>query len=315
MKSYSALGQIALGSSLRILADSITNDVSSIYQSYGVDIDPKWFPVFYVLASNNQESIVNIAREIGHSHASVSKIVKEMKADGLIDTFRSQTDSRITLLSLSKSGKVMVPSLIKQCDAINKVLDNLFNETGIDLWQAVKTTERHIKYRTLSDRVNKLIKGGKPNILKVVDYAPKYYDAFKSLNEQWITTYWEMEPSDYKSLENPEQNILEKGGVILIALYQDKPVGTCALIKINDEHYELAKMTVSPEVRGKHIGEKIGQATLERAKLIGAKRVYLESNSTLKPAINLYKKLGFVEVEKQPSSYQRCNIQMEKILG
>ncbi|WP_086934630.1 bifunctional helix-turn-helix transcriptional regulator/GNAT family N-acetyltransferase [Agarilytica rhodophyticola] len=314
MKSYSELGQIALGSGLRILADTITQDVSAIYRSFNVDIDPKWFPVFYVLASSDSESIVNIAKEIGHSHASVSKIVKEMKTAGLINTIKSDKDSRVSMLSLSAKGKSMVPSLCRQCEAIDKVLSDLFNETGIDLWQAIKTTGRHIKYRRLSDRVEDLIQGRKAEEIQIVDYAPQYHHAFKSLNEAWITQHWEMELSDYKSLENPEQNILQKGGAILIGLYQGKPIASCALIKMDNECFELAKMAVAADLRGKRIGEKIGLATLQRAKLMGAKRVYLESNSTLTPAISLYKKLGFVAVDKQASPYQRCDIQMERII-
>ena len=44
---------------------------------------------------------------------------------------------------------------------------------------------------------------------------------------------------------------------------------------------------------------------------IGATRVYLESNTILEPAINLYRKLGFKSVEGGASPYGRCNIQME----
>ena len=55
----------------------------------------------------------------------------------------------------------------------------------------------------------------------------------------------------------------------------------------------------------------IGQATIEKAKEIGAKKVYLETNSVLKPAISLYYKLGFKDVEGYDSPYNRCNVQME----
>ncbi|MEJ2075451.1 MAG: hypothetical protein P8X79_18545 [Reinekea sp.] len=37
----------------------------------------------------------------------------------------------------------------------------------------------------------------------------------------------------------------------------------------------------------------------------------LESNRKLKPAINLYRKLNFKPVAKQPSPYPHCDVQME----
>ena len=58
----------------------------------------------------------------------------------------------------------------------------------------------------------------------------------------------------------------------------------------------------------------LGEAIIKRAKELGVKRVYLESNTILTPAINLYRKLGFTEFAGETSPYQRCNIQMELFL-
>ncbi|WP_462254240.1 GNAT family N-acetyltransferase [Ekhidna sp.] len=146
---------------------------------------------------------------------------------------------------------------------------------------------------------------------EIVNYEPKYASAFKELNEAWITKYFEMEDSDRKMLDDPQGYIIDKGGAILIALLDKKPVGTCALIKMKDNVYELAKMAVSPEAQGNQIGYKIGLATIEKAKELKAKKVYLETNSILKPAISLYYKLGFKDVEGYDSPYNRCNVQME----
>jgi ribosomal protein S18 acetylase RimI-like enzyme len=123
-----------------------------------------------------------------------------------------------------------------------------------------------------------------------------------------------MEAADYKALDNPETYILDKGGHILIALYNDEPVGVCALIKTHDDpemDYELAKMAVSPKAQGKRIGWIMGQAAIEKAKNLGAKALFLESNTILTPAISLYYKLGFKKIETRPSPYERSNIQMK----
>jgi len=74
--------------------------------------------------------------------------------------------------------------------------------------------------------------------------------------------------------------------------------------------FELAKMAVSDTAKGKGIGELLGQASIKKAKALGAKKLYLESNTILKPAIHLYHKLGFKKVTGIPSPYERCNIQM-----
>ncbi|RYZ22655.1 MAG: GNAT family N-acetyltransferase, partial [Chitinophagaceae bacterium] len=167
--------------------------------------------------------------------------------------------------------------------------------------------------KSLLRRVQEQRKKRESEQVQIVDFKPQYHQAFKDLNEEWITTYFKMEEADYKALDNAEGYILNGGGHILVALYNNEPVGVCALIKMNDPDYdyELAKMAVSPKVQGRNIGYLLGQAAIAKAKEVGAKKIYLESNTILKPAINLYHKLGFSKVVGRETPYERCNIQME----
>jgi GNAT superfamily N-acetyltransferase len=149
--------------------------------------------------------------------------------------------------------------------------------------------------------------------IKLVSYTSEYKKAFKELNEWWISKYFKMEAMDYHYLEHPEEKILHPGGYIVVALLNEKPVGVCALVKIKNGQfdYELAKMGVSPNAQGHGIGFLLGKAIIEKARQLGAKNIYLESNTILQPAINLYKKLGFTEISGIHTPYTRCNIQME----
>ncbi len=148
--------------------------------------------------------------------------------------------------------------------------------------------------------------------IEIVDYDSAYKEVFRDLNVEWISTYFKMEASDYKALDNADSYILQNGGHILVALLNKEPVGVCALIKMNDPIYdfELAKMAVAPKAQGKKIGWLIGEAIKDKARSIGAKTLYLERNTKLAPAINLYRKLGFMEVFGRDTPYERCNIQM-----
>jgi len=151
--------------------------------------------------------------------------------------------------------------------------------------------------------------------LNIIDFKPEHAGDFKRMNIAWITQHWELEPEDVKALDNPDEYILRTGGAILIALYNNNTVGSTALIPYDKTTLELAKMTVTPDVRGKGFGFMLGIAALERAKKMGAHRVYLESNSILAPALSLYQKLGFTDVQdtRKPSPYDRCDVCMEKI--
>ncbi len=181
---------------------------------------------------------------------------------------------------------------------------------------SIRRWEFLLDQKSLLQRVIKQRKLRESNSVTLVDYDPGYGSAFRELNVEWISTYFKMEEADYKSLDNPQGYILAKGGHILVALYHGEPVGVCALIKMDhpDFDYELAKMAVSPKAQGKNIGFLLGRFVLEKARSLGARKVFLESNTLLKPAINLYHKLGFQKITGYPSPYERSNIQMAVIL-
>lgn len=151
------------------------------------------------------------------------------------------------------------------------------------------------------------------NEVKIVAYQPEYKEAFKALNEEWIKTFFVMEPSDYKLLDNPEEQIINKGGHIAFVLLNGEVVGTCALVKAQEEPltFELSKMAVSPKAQGKKIGYLLGNALVEKAKALKAEKVFLETNSILVPAIKLYEKLGFKHTAITNPGYDRVDVQME----
>ncbi|WP_158796684.1 bifunctional helix-turn-helix transcriptional regulator/GNAT family N-acetyltransferase [Pedobacter sp. L105] len=313
MDFFDQVGKIAIGSRLRMLTEKITEDAANIYQFYGIGLQPKWFPVFYVLSQGEEKTITAIAKEIGHSHPSVSKIISEMSKHGFVKEKKDKTDGRRNMVSLSKKGNEVTVKIQDQYIDLGSAMDQIAEQTTNNLWEAIKEWEFVLEQKSLLLRVKEQRKKRESENVNTVAYQPKYQDAFKALNEEWISAYFKMEETDYKALDNPEGYILKNGGYILVALYHNEPVGVCALVKMNDPDYdfELAKMAVSPKAQGKNIGWLLGQAIIQQAKQAGATKLYLESNTILKPAINLYHKLGFKKIAGRATPYERCNIQME----
>lgn len=314
---FTNIGKLALGSRLRMLTAKITQDAKKIYQLYDIDLEPKWFPVFYILSRKAEKTISEVATEIGHSQPSVSKIIREMSRKGLVLEKRASNDGRRNVIKLSKKGIVLTEKIKDQYTDVINAVERISEQTRNDLWKAIEEWEFLLQQKSLLQRVKEIRKQREVGMVKIVPYQRKYHEAFAALNKEWISTYFKMEESDHKALNNPKGYILDKGGYILVALYNNEPVGVCALIKMDDPayDYELAKMAVSPKVQGKNIGWLLGQAIVEKAKDLNASTIYLESNTILKPAINLYHKLGFQKISGQASPYERCNIQMALTLN
>lgn len=313
MELFEKTGKMALGSRLRLFTARVTEDAARVYELYRIDFVPKWFPVFFVLAEGQEKTITEIANEIGHSQPSVTKIIKEMTDSGLVKENQKSPDKRRNVVALTKKGKEIAERLKVQCADVDAAVESVINEARHNLWEALAEWEYLLDQKSLLQRVQEQRKLRESKDVSIVLYEKKYSNAFKALNEEWITTYFELEDADRKALDNPKSYILDKGGKIFVALYKGEPVGVCALIKMDDPdyQYELAKMAVSPAMQGKHVGWLLGQAVVDEAKKLGASKIYLESNTSLKPAINLYHKLGFKKVVGRATPYARCNIQME----
>ena len=311
MDFYSEVGKVALGSRLRRLSEGLTEDGAKIYALYDVALEPKWFPVIYVLMQRGGAAVTEIAQTIGQSHPSVSQMVKEMSRRGLVVTAKDSQDARVNVVSLSDVGKQLVPNLEKQCADVTQAVEDLLAEAQHDLWNAIAEVEFLLEQTSFFERVRAVHKLREQQTVEIVDYQPTFHDDFKRLNYAWIEQYFQIEAADRQSLEHPDDKILNTGGHIYMALQDGDVVGTCALIRLDAETYELVKMAVAETARGKGIGFRLGQAAIAKARELGAKTLFLESNTVLEPAIRLYQKLGFRKVVGQPSPYERCNIQME----
>lgn len=146
----------------------------------------------------------------------------------------------------------------------------------------------------------------------IVTFDDRYAKDFADLNYQWIAESYGVEEHDHDQLDNPREAIIETGGEIFFAIAGDKVAGTVAMIRMDGNDFELAKMAVHPDFRGRKIGDLLMDACVEFAKESDAKSIILESNTKQAAAISLYRKHGFVEIPLDPNShFARANIRMQ----
>jgi GNAT superfamily N-acetyltransferase len=149
-------------------------------------------------------------------------------------------------------------------------------------------------------------------------FQPGDAAAFRRLNEEWITRFFRIEPAEQPILADPQATILDLGGRIFFATAHERCVGCCALIPFKDKEFELAKMAVEPSYQGAGIGRRLLHAAIEEGRNAGARRLYLETNHVLTPAIRLYASMGFTRIDADrivPSPYARADVYMELILA
>ena len=148
--------------------------------------------------------------------------------------------------------------------------------------------------------------------VEIIPFSIELKEPIKTLNLEWLEKYFKVELKDEKVLSDPQGEIIDKGGMIFYAQYNNKIVGTASLLKIDELTLELSKMAVSDGNQGLGIGRKLIEHCLNVAKEKGIQKLILYSNRKLLPAIHLYESYGFTEIPIEEGVYERADIKMEK---
>ncbi|HVX26798.1 MAG TPA: GNAT family N-acetyltransferase [Parafilimonas sp.] len=148
----------------------------------------------------------------------------------------------------------------------------------------------------------------------IIDYEDRYQEDFRRLNLEWLERFNLVESHDLEVLNHPRDNVIDSGGFIFLLKDNNKVIGSAGILKVNHEEFELIKMYVSPEYRGKKYGEMLLHHCIAKAKQINASKIILYSNSKLQTAIRMYEKFGFKHVAPINTPFETADIKMEMVL-
>jgi len=148
--------------------------------------------------------------------------------------------------------------------------------------------------------------------IEIISYTPALKEHIKKLNLEWLIKYFRVEEKDERILSNPQEEIIDKGGMIFYVKQNDEIIGTVSLIKVDDTTFELSKMAVTEKAKGLGIGNKMIIHCISVAEENNIQKLILYSNTSLLSAIHLYKKFGFAETYLEEGLYERANIKMER---
>jgi len=197
----------------------------------------------------------------------------------------------------------------------------LYLDTKDDLYEAIAFYERHGYARCARYNDNPqatiFMRKQLPPPVTVRSFQPGDEEAFRTLNEAWISKYFHLEDKDRQTLHDPHRYVLSPGGQIFIALRDGEQIGCCALCVREDGSLELSKMAVAEQERGQGIGRQLMEHAIAYARAHRIPRLYLETNHSLANAIHLYESVGFryIPPERiQPSPFARANVYMELFL-
>jgi ribosomal protein S18 acetylase RimI-like enzyme len=150
--------------------------------------------------------------------------------------------------------------------------------------------------------------------LSIISYEDIHQPVFKTLNLAWLEHYSLAESHDLDILNDPRGTILDGGGYIWLAKWDDAIVGSVALIREKEGEYELVKMGVKAEFHGRGIGKILMEHCLDKARELSANKIFLFSNHQLTTALKMYESFGFMHVPVIDSPFTTADVRMELVL-
>lgn len=311
---YQSFDTTGFVSRLRRLTQGMLADGDRAYEEAGLDFRTRLFPIVYGLHRHDELTVNDLTRLSGFSQPATSQTLKQLADSGHV-TLSPGKDGRERVATLTQEGREMVAMLQPFWNQVRTALEELIAETNPNFLEALESLERALEREPLIDRIHKAGARIKGSDVTLIPFTMAHRNAFRDLNLEWLSTFFEVEPYDEEQLSQPER-ILESGGEIFMAELNGSSgpeiVGTGALYFQGNGLYEISKMAVRPDIRGMGIGARLMERMIQRFRERGGKRLWLQTNRKLGPALKLYRRYGFVEfTPTEKSKYARANVFME----
>lgn len=151
MNVINEAGILALSTRLQRLSEQLRRDGALIYKNFGIEFEPKWFPVIFALNQKEVLSVVEIANEIGYTHPSTISLLKELEKKGLIKSKKDKSDERKRLILLTPKGVELVGQIQPIWELVASVLEEISDNEN-HLLKAIEEAEAKIANQTFFQR-------------------------------------------------------------------------------------------------------------------------------------------------------------------
>lgn len=148
-------GILALSTRLQRLSEQLRKDGALLYREYGIDFEPKWFPVIYTLYHKEVLSVVEIANEIGYTHPSTISLLKDLEKQKLIKSKKDKIDERKRLLQLTPKGRELIEKMKPVWAIMTTILSDIADNQN-NLLQAINEAENKILHQSFLQRALQL---------------------------------------------------------------------------------------------------------------------------------------------------------------
>ncbi len=232
---------------------------------------------------HGQSDVAAIRDYLGLDSGLMSRLLRGLEDEGLIETVPHPEDARRRVARLTKAGR----SEFRAYEALSNA-------------QAKDFLARHSRQEELlraMDLVASALGRGRI-VLEEID--PRRDDARYCLGEYYAELARRFENGfDVSLSRDPEAvDMIRPRGAFLVAISHGLPIGCVGLKGGGGEIAEIKRLWVAPSARGLGLARRLMGAAEDIARELSIKVLRLDTNSALPEAQRLYRNSGWNEIER-----------------
>lgn len=102
------LGHLSLGTRLRRIGETLQAQTQTVLAAHGFEQPAAWFPLLAALDRLGALSVGELSLAVGVSQPVVTRSLRGLEDEGLVESEPSDTDRRVRRIALSRKGRALV---------------------------------------------------------------------------------------------------------------------------------------------------------------------------------------------------------------
>jgi DNA-binding MarR family transcriptional regulator/GNAT superfamily N-acetyltransferase len=232
---------------------------------------------------HGQSDVAAIREYLGLDSGLMSRLLRGLEDEGLIETVAHPEDARRRVARLTKAGRAEFQAYEALSDA-----------------QAEAFLARHSRPEELLRAMDLVASALGRSRIMLEEMDPRGDDARYCLGEYYAELARRFEQGfDVSLSRDPEaSDMIRPRGAFLVAMSDGLPLGCVGLKGTGGEVAEIKRLWVAPSARGLGLARRLMNAAKDIARDLSIKCLRLDTNSALSEAQQLYRSTGWNEIER-----------------
>ncbi|MEK1886795.1 MAG: helix-turn-helix domain-containing GNAT family N-acetyltransferase [Phyllobacterium sp.] len=230
-----------------------------------------------------QSDVAAIRDDLGLDSGLMSRLLRSLEAEGLIDTISNPHDARRRVARLTETGR----SEFQAYEALSNA-------------QAKAFLSRHSQPDELLRAMDIVASSLRRDHIVLEEKDPRHQDARYCLSEYYAELARRFEKGfDVSLSRDPDaRDMIRPRGIFLVAMSDGLPIGCVGLKGNGGEVAEIKRLWVAPSARGLGLAKRLMTAVELAARELSIKVLQLDTNSALPEAQQLYRRTGWNEIDR-----------------